>query len=148
MLTFFLLSSEKLDEVELLFLNMHNLINAFRPHQARETVIQMLEMQVQERREAARDIRRTIDESRLAVERVHGELHESTDDQVAVDGACTAGGGGDVKMENADGVAEMGNGSDAHHARGAASAVALTPAQQEQAQVRRYSSRRGNHGIG
>uniref|UniRef100_M4BN29 Mediator of RNA polymerase II transcription subunit 7 n=1 Tax=Hyaloperonospora arabidopsidis (strain Emoy2) TaxID=559515 RepID=M4BN29_HYAAE len=142
------LFNEKLDEVELLFLNMHNLINAFRPHQARETVIQMLEMQVQERREAARDIRRTIDESRLAVERVHGELHESTDDQVAVDGACTAGGGGDVKMENADGVAEMGNGSDAHHARGAASAVALTPAQQEQAQVRRYSSRRGNHGIG
>lgn len=133
-----LLLSEKLDEVELLFLNMHNLINAFRPHQARETVIQMLQTQVQERREAARDIRRTIDESRQAVERVHGELHESADDAAAADGACAAGTENDVKMENADGSGVTGNGGDQANANGAASAAALTPAQQEQAEVRQH----------
>lgn len=30
-----LVYSEKLDDLEQLFLNMHNLINAFRPHQVR-----------------------------------------------------------------------------------------------------------------
>ena len=142
-LTYSLLSSEKLDEVELLFLNMHNLINAFRPHQARETVIQMLETQVQERRDAARDIRRTIDESRRAVERVHAELHETTDDLAAAEGASTAGAGDDVKMENVDGVADIDNGDDEAHASGAVSAVTLTPAQHEHAQVRGASRSSG-----
>lgn len=114
---------------------MHNLINAFRPHQARETVIQMLKTQVQERRDAARDIRRTIDESRLAVERVHGELHESTDDAAAADGASPAGTDEDVKMENVDGSGAAGNGGDQANANGAASAATLTPAQHEQAEV-------------
>jgi hypothetical protein len=122
--------------VELLFLNMHNLINAFRPHQARETVIQMLKTQVQERRDAARDIRRTIDESRLAVERVHGQLHESTDDAAAANGASPAGTDEDVKMENVDGSGAGGGGAE-QATTSAASAVALTPAQQEQAEVRR-----------
>ncbi|KAG7389542.1 Mediator of RNA polymerase II transcription subunit 7 [Phytophthora pseudosyringae] len=126
--------NEKLDDMELLFLNMHNLINAFRPHQARETVIQMLKTQVQERRDAARDIRRTIDESRQEVGRVHGALHESTDDAAAADGALSAGTDEDVKMENAAGSGAAGKGGDQAHASGAASAAALTPAQQEQAE--------------
>jgi mediator of RNA polymerase II transcription subunit 7 len=39
---------------------MHNLINAFRPHQARETIIHMLQTQIQERRDAAHDIRKYV----------------------------------------------------------------------------------------
>ncbi|RLN64018.1 hypothetical protein BBJ29_002396 [Phytophthora kernoviae] len=129
--------NEKLDDVELLFLNMHNLINAFRPHQARETVIQMLKTQVQERRDAARDIRRTIDESRCAVERVHGELHESTDDATAVDSASPTGTEEDVKMENADGAGAAGTGDQASAAP--TSTETLTPAQQEQAEKARQA---------
>ncbi|OWZ16224.1 Mediator of RNA polymerase II transcription subunit [Phytophthora megakarya] len=125
----------KLDDVELLFLNMHNLINAFRPHQARETVIQMLKTQVQERRDAARDIRRTIDESRQSVERVHGELHDSTDDAAAADGSSPAGTEEDIKKESVDGSDIAGNGSDQVNAS-AVSSAALTPAQQEQTEVR------------
>ncbi|GAB9475270.1 Mediator of RNA polymerase ii transcription subunit [Globisporangium polare] len=88
--------NEKLDDLEQLFLNMHNLINAFRPHQARETIIQMLKAQIQERRDAAQDIRKTIDESRKAVELVHAELHETTLDDASRADA------GDVKMEDAE----------------------------------------------
>ncbi|CAH0479230.1 unnamed protein product [Peronospora belbahrii] len=125
--------NEKLDEVEQLFLNMHNLINAFRPHQARETVIQMLKTQIQERRNAVRDIRRTIDESRQAVERVHGELHESTDDAAATDRVSAAAGiDDDVKMKSVDRLAIAGNRGDRINACGTVGAATSTPLQQEQ----------------
>ncbi|RLN93229.1 hypothetical protein BBJ28_00009151 [Nothophytophthora sp. Chile5] len=123
-----------LDDVELLFLNMHNLINAFRPHQARETVIQMLKTQIQERRDAARDIRRTIDESRRAVELVHGELHESTDDAAASGAAASLTVDEDVKMEDVNGAGAAGAGGQSS-VLGAAGALVLTPAQKEQAEV-------------
>ncbi|KAG7400484.1 Mediator of RNA polymerase II transcription subunit 7 [Phytophthora boehmeriae] len=124
--------NEKLDDVELLFLNMHNLINAFRPHQARETVIQMLKTQVQERRDAARDIRCSIDGSRRAVERVHGELHESTDDTTPADSASPAGAEEDVKMENTDETGAAGTGDQASAAPN--NTATHTPAQHEQAE--------------
>ncbi|TMW58707.1 hypothetical protein Poli38472_010266 [Pythium oligandrum] len=88
------LFNEKLADLELLFLNMHNLINAFRPHQARETIIHMLKTQINERREAAQEIRRTIDEARRAVEEKHEQLHQTSDD---VHSALDV----DIKMEDA-----------------------------------------------
>lgn len=102
--------------------------------QARETIIQMLKAQIQERRDAAQDIRkcafslsldmrlclytmfrsnghaccvcRTIDDSRKAVELVHAELHETTGDDAGRTDAD------DVKMEDA----ESGDGSARNHA--------------------------------
>ncbi|KAI9913408.1 hypothetical protein PsorP6_005816 [Peronosclerospora sorghi] len=127
------LFNEKLDEVELLFLNMHNLINAFRPHQARETVIEMLKTQVHERREAARDIRRTIDESRQAVERVHEELHELTDDATAMDGLTSDRTDDDIKMESVDGSLAVETGGGQITTNGSAGVAACTPKQEEHA---------------
>ncbi|CEG43833.1 mediator subunit med7 [Plasmopara halstedii] len=127
----------KLDDIELLFLNLHNLINAFRPHQARETVIQMLKTQVQQRRDAARDIRRVIDESRQAVEHMHKELHDPADDTVAVDGVSSTVSDNDVKMENIDGLGATGNGNNAANAM----VAALTCAQREQTENFREAQR-------
>jgi len=42
---------EKIDDLTLLFIHMHHLINEFRPHQARETLRVMLEKQKRERLE-------------------------------------------------------------------------------------------------
>lgn len=128
--------NEKLDDVELLFLNLHNLINAFRPHQARETVIQMLKTQVQERRDAAREIRRTIDKSRQAVERVHGELHNSAEDAAVIDEVAPAGIDVDVKMENVDRIGATENGIDLAKTT-AGSAAILSHFQQQQAEKAR-----------
>ncbi|ETV97265.1 hypothetical protein, variant [Aphanomyces invadans] len=50
----------KLDDIEQLFLNMHNLINAYRPHQARETLIDLLKQQIQDRRDASAEIRQYV----------------------------------------------------------------------------------------
>jgi len=44
---------EKLEDINLLFINMHHLINEFRPHQARETLRVMMEMQRNQRAEVA-----------------------------------------------------------------------------------------------
>ena len=45
--------SEKIDDLTLLFIHVHHLINEFRPHQARETLRVMLEVQKKQRLETA-----------------------------------------------------------------------------------------------
>jgi hypothetical protein len=47
------LRQQKLEDIELLFINMHHLINELRPHQARDTIRCILEMQRQQRIEIA-----------------------------------------------------------------------------------------------
>ena len=42
---------EKLDDLQLLFIHMHHLINEFRPHQARETLRVLLDVQKRQRLE-------------------------------------------------------------------------------------------------
>lgn len=45
--------TEKLEDLNLLFIHMHHLINEFRPHQARETLRVMMEIQKKKRLEIA-----------------------------------------------------------------------------------------------
>lgn len=44
---------EKIEDINLLFIHMHHLINEFRPHQARETLRVMMEVQKRQRLETA-----------------------------------------------------------------------------------------------
>jgi hypothetical protein len=48
------LREQKLEDMELLFIHMHHLINELRPHQARDNIRCILEMQRQQRAETAR----------------------------------------------------------------------------------------------
>lgn len=115
---------------------MHNLINAFRPHQARETIIQMLKTQIEERREAAREIRQTIDASRRAVEQAHADMLGAVEDAPPLASAASSplsgavDDAGDVKMEDAESAADTASVSEGSEVS------ALTPAQLEQAEVR------------
>lgn len=45
--------AEKIEDLRMLFIHMHHLINEFRPHQARETLRVMLEVQKNQRLETA-----------------------------------------------------------------------------------------------
>ncbi|KAK2725936.1 mediator of RNA polymerase II transcription subunit 7-like [Artemia franciscana] len=54
---------EKLEDITLLFIHMHHLVNEFRPHQARETLRVMLEMQKRQRIETAERFQRHLDQA-------------------------------------------------------------------------------------
>lgn len=51
---------EKIDDLTLLFIHMHHLINEFRPHQARETLRVMLETQRRQRLETVERFRKHL----------------------------------------------------------------------------------------
>jgi len=61
----------KLKDIETLFLNAHNLINMYRPHQARETLIMMMEKQIE-------DGRQELEQSEIVKEKVQKTLRAFT----------------------------------------------------------------------
>ena len=52
---------EKIDDINLLFIHMHHLINEFRPHQARETLRVMLHVQKRKRHQVADKFQANLD---------------------------------------------------------------------------------------
>lgn len=48
----------KIEDLRTLFLNAHHLINEYRPHQAREAVIEMVEKQLESRRAEVEGVKR------------------------------------------------------------------------------------------
>ncbi|KAF2676177.1 hypothetical protein K458DRAFT_397199 [Lentithecium fluviatile CBS 122367] len=59
---------EKLRDVLTLVLNMHALINEYRPHQARETLIGLMEMQVERKRAEVEGVKRMAEKVRETLE--------------------------------------------------------------------------------
>lgn len=58
--TFKTLRDQKLEDIELLFINMHHLINELRPHQARDNIRCVLEMQKKQRLETANKFKKHL----------------------------------------------------------------------------------------
>lgn len=97
----------------------------------------MLKAQIEQRREAAREIRQTIDASRRAVEQAHAEMLGAAEDATALGSAASsplavAGDDGDVKMEDVDSA------GDAVSVSETSETAVLTPAQLEQVEVRTH----------
>lgn len=57
--------AEKVDDISLLFIHIHHLLNEFRPHQARETVRVMLDLQRRQRNETTIRLQKHIDKVKL-----------------------------------------------------------------------------------
>ena len=60
----------KVDDLRSLFVNAHHLLNLYRPHQARESLILMMEQQLQRSREEIQQ----MDKVRLEIERLLDQL--------------------------------------------------------------------------
>lgn len=74
---------EKLEDLKLLFVHMHHLINEYRPHQARETLRVMMEVQKRQRLETAERFQKHLER---VVEMIQGCLASLPDDIPQMDG--------------------------------------------------------------
>lgn len=74
---------EKLEDLKLLFVHMHHLINEYRPHQARETLRVMMEVQKRQRLETAERFQKHLER---VVELIQGCLASLPDDLPQMEG--------------------------------------------------------------
>ncbi|KAL6480162.1 hypothetical protein MHYP_G00111950 [Metynnis hypsauchen] len=82
---------EKLEDLKLLFVHMHHLINEYRPHQARETLRVMMEVQKRQRLETAERFQKHLER---VVEMIHNCLASLPDDLPQPDASSGAGASG------------------------------------------------------
>jgi hypothetical protein len=83
------LREQKLEDMELLFIHMHHLINELRPHQARDNIRCILEMQKQQRAETARKFKahlfRIMNLLRTCIQSVNESVKKSEPSPIFMD---------------------------------------------------------------
>lgn len=71
--------NEKIDDLTLLFIHIHHLINEFRPHQARETLRVLLEIQQRQRLETAERFQNHLEKVQQMLRKTLDALPEDTE---------------------------------------------------------------------
>ncbi|TQD85705.1 hypothetical protein C1H46_028757 [Malus baccata] len=69
--------ARRVEEISLIFKNLHHLLNSLRPHQARATLIHILELQIQRRKQAVEDIKRRREEVQRLLKESIGTLEDN-----------------------------------------------------------------------
>eukprot|EP00850_Spirogloea_muscicola_P003378 SM000013S26547 [mRNA] locus=s13:944204:945667:- [translate_table: standard] len=85
--------ARRVEDMGLLLKNIHHLLNLLRPHQARATIIHLLETQLQQRKIAIEDIRRRRQEAQELLRDSVTMLQKELDIDFAQDQDETAGAG-------------------------------------------------------
>lgn len=87
-------AEEKIDDLRVLFINMHHTLNEFRPHQARESLIVEIQGQLDRIRGETAAIRAVTDKARRDLEGL-GSLEVPEEDEMS--GGATRDGARDTK---------------------------------------------------
>ncbi|XP_073290434.1 mediator of RNA polymerase II transcription subunit 7a-like [Primulina huaijiensis] len=66
--------ARRVEDISLIFKNLHHLLNSLRPYQARATVIHILEQQIERRKQAVEDISRRREEAQRLLKEALGTL--------------------------------------------------------------------------
>ncbi|KAF7128907.1 hypothetical protein RHSIM_Rhsim10G0130900 [Rhododendron simsii] len=66
--------ARRVEDISLIFKNLHHLLNSLRPHQGRATLIHLLESQIQRRKQAVEDIKRRREEAQKLLKEALGTL--------------------------------------------------------------------------
>jgi mediator of RNA polymerase II transcription subunit 7 len=77
---------QKLKDIMTLVANMHALVNEYRPHQARQTLIERMEEQVRRKREEVEGVRRMGEKVREVLTGFGGTDGNGTDEKAGVEG--------------------------------------------------------------
>ncbi|XP_077433186.1 mediator of RNA polymerase II transcription subunit 7 [Vanacampus margaritifer] len=99
---------EKLEDLKLLFVHMHHLINEYRPHQARETLRVMMEVQKRQRLDTAERFQKHLER---VVEMIQGCLASLPDDLPQLEGTDSSAGDGTRTLLAGSGVGPSGQAS-------------------------------------
>lgn len=68
------LRTQRIDDISLLFIHIHHMINEFRPHQARETLKLILEIQKKNRETTSSNLSKMIDQCKLLMNEAFSHL--------------------------------------------------------------------------
>eukprot|EP01099_Mayorella_cantabrigiensis_P001096 TRINITY_DN1451_c0_g1_i1.p1 TRINITY_DN1451_c0_g1~~TRINITY_DN1451_c0_g1_i1.p1 ORF type:complete len:211 (+),score=48.52 TRINITY_DN1451_c0_g1_i1:73-705(+) len=71
-------TQQKITEIETIMLNMQHLLNSYRPHQTRETLVVELERQIKRRKQTALDIQTSIEEAKKILAAAQEQLDDSS----------------------------------------------------------------------
>lgn len=77
--------TEKIEDLSLLFVHIHHLLNEFRPHQARETLRVMMEMQKRQRIETAQRFQKHLDRVKDMIQDAFANLVETEPAEAQMD---------------------------------------------------------------
>ncbi|ONI26622.1 hypothetical protein PRUPE_1G035300 [Prunus persica] len=69
--------TRRVEDISLIFKNLHHLLNSLRPHQARAMLIHILELQIQCRKQAVEDIKRRREEAQRLLKESIGMLEDT-----------------------------------------------------------------------
>ncbi len=72
----------KEEQIHLLFINISYLLNLYRPHQAREQVIQILKDQLQRRKESTEQIRQVVQQSKEKLLQLYQTILQNTSNSI------------------------------------------------------------------